>query len=107
MGEALGMIETRGLVGVLFWVLLYSGPEFSRDDDGDAGAGRVRQFIEAGLVAQHRDAGAGIEEKRWLHGAARSKLEDRTLVRGGAGRRGGEVPSLRIFFREVAGNLGE
>jgi hypothetical protein len=44
-------------------IFLHAGPEFCRDDHGDARDGGVGQFFKPGLVAQNWDADAGIQEE--------------------------------------------
>ena len=51
------------MVGMRLEVLFHSGPEFSSDDDRNAGKIGIGQSFETGLVAEYRNAGAGIKEK--------------------------------------------
>ena len=88
-------------------VFLYSGPEFCGNDDWDAGASRVGQFVQTAFVAQHRDAGAGIEKKGRGHDEQGSELDDGTLVLFRTGRRTGKVCGIGKFFRKIASDFGE
>ena len=55
--------ESPGLLRMRAEVLLYSSPEFRRDDDRDAGECRVGQLVETGSATQDGDARAGIEHE--------------------------------------------
>jgi hypothetical protein len=61
--EAQKGLKKAGLVGMRTHIFLHAGPEFCRDDHGDARDGGVGQFFEPGLVAQNWDADAGIQEE--------------------------------------------
>ena len=99
--------ESGALLGMRLQVLLHASPEFSRHDDRDAGERGVGQFAETGPVAQHRDAGAGIEQERRFQGRAGSELGGGTLMCRRPGRRLRKVATLRKRFSEMAGDLGE
>ncbi len=100
-------LQARSLVRMGPEIPLHSRPKLRGDDDGNAGERRIGKLLEAGTVAQHRDAGARVEKKGRLHGTAGSKPEDRTVVPAGARWWFGEVTSIRKLLREVARNLGE
>ena len=99
--------EACTLVRVGPEILLHSRPKLRGHDDGNAGERRIWELLQAGAVAQHRDASAGVEEEGRFHATGDLKLKDRTFVLDGPRRWFREVASVRKLLRQVAGDLGE
>ena len=99
--------ELGGLVGVRREIFLHARPEFGRDDNGDTGECGVRQFAEAGLVAENGNAHTAVQQIGGTHGTAGSKRRCGALMPRRPGRRRGEISAAGKSFRQMTRDFRE